>query len=442
MEKLGEKKKFDYKWIIVILCFMTTFTTLGFCSSTNQLFIKPVTEYLEISRSAFSITQTIRYVVVAIVNLFFGTLIVKFGAKTLMVAGYFCLSIAMLIYTFVNDIWLFYLGGIFMGLGFAWTGTSVIGYVVNLWFKENRGTVMGAVLCANGLGGAFAMQIVSAIIESNLHNPSYKMAYFVISMILVVVAMLFLIFFKSKPKNFSGELSKPGKKKARGQVWIGVEWNKLVKKPYFYGALICIFFTGVAMTGVNSISAAHMQDVGIDAGFVATVLSLHSIALAVFKFLIGFIYDRYGLRLTSGICAVTAIIVMLCLAFVSNTVTGMTLSMIYGIFSSLALPLETVMLSIYANDLFGERSFGKSMGIITAANTAGYAVGAPVTNLCYDLLGSYQLSLIACSIIMFGVMILLQFVINRGKKERAIILAEQDALNRVNEQTENQTANA
>ncbi len=42
--------------------------------------------------------------------------------------------------------------------------------------------------------------------------------------------------------------------------------------------------------------AAHMKDVGLDAAFVATVLSTGSLSLAVFKFLTGFMYDRFGQR--------------------------------------------------------------------------------------------------------------------------------------------------
>ena len=95
--------------------------------------------------------------------------------------------------------------------------------------------------------------------------------------------------------------------------------------------------------------------------------------------------------------------------------------MIYGIFSSLALPLETIMLPIYASDLFGDKSFNKILGIFVSVNTAGYALGAPVVNLCYDLLGSYRLALVGCGILMIAVVIGVNLVINAGKHERELI---------------------
>ena len=62
---------------------------------------------------------------------------------------------------------------------------------------------------------------------------------------------------------------------------------------------------------------------------------------------------------TMIICDIAALVVMVFLALVSNSPAGMVYAMIYDIFSSLALPLETIMLSLIATDLFGNKSFDK-----------------------------------------------------------------------------------
>ena len=71
------------KQIIIILCFLMVFICLGFCSSTRSLYLVPVTEALDIPRSAFSLTESCQYVMTAVVNLFFGTLTNQFGTKKL-----------------------------------------------------------------------------------------------------------------------------------------------------------------------------------------------------------------------------------------------------------------------------------------------------------------------------------------------------------------------
>ncbi len=421
-EKLG-KKKFDYKWVIVVLCFMMVCISLGFCSSPVSLFLGPVSEALNVSRSVFSLDKSIRFIVTAVVNLFFGTLIAKFGPKKLIVAGMTCLIGAMLVYAFAKVVYVYYIGGALLGLGFSWTSTTMVGYVINKWCKENKGTIMGAVLASNGLGGAVAMQMITPMIESS--PLGYKNAYFVVACILVVVAVLLIIFFRDKPKGAVETGEKVShKKKTRGESWVGIDFSVALKKWWFYGALACIFLTGFVLQGINGVAAAHMKDTGIDPTYVATVLSVHSIALAGFKFLTGFLYDRFGLKITVNICSVTAVMIMICLALVSPTPLGMVLAMVYGIFSSLALPLETILLPIYANDLFGEKSYSKILGIVVSFNVAGYAVGSPAINLVYDITKSYNIGLYICAAVMLCVIICLQFVISSAKKERKKILEE------------------
>ena len=406
-------KKSRYVWVIVALCALMIFTGLGFCSSTNSLFINKVTEHLEVDRSVYAINQSLRFITTSVVYLFFGSMIVKFGPKKLVMAGFASLAAGVTVYGLAESIYVYYIGGILLGMGFAWTGTSMVGYIVNRWCKNNRGTIMGAVLASNGVGGALAMQIVSPIIESGA--TGYKKAYFLIAIIVLAVGILVAIFMKDKPAEDT-ESAAPTKKKKRGQTWVGIDFSDAVRRPYFYATLLCVFFTGVSLQGINGVAAAHMKDVGIDPSYVATVLSVASLALTGFKFLVGFFYDKFGLRVTTTICSVTSVAVMITLACVTASKLGLVLSMIYGIFSALALPLETIMLPIYAGDLFGEKSYGKVLGIITSVNTAGYALGSPAVNLCFDLTGSYSLAFFICAVVMVGVTVAMQFVISKAAR--------------------------
>lgn len=73
------KNRENYKWAVVGLCFLMVFVRLGFCSSNKSLGLAPITEAPGIKRSAFSVNDSIRYITTAIVNIFFGTPVGKFG---------------------------------------------------------------------------------------------------------------------------------------------------------------------------------------------------------------------------------------------------------------------------------------------------------------------------------------------------------------------------
>lgn len=418
METKDRKTKFDYKWIIIALCFLMVFTCLGFCSSNRSLYIGAITDALSIKRAAFATSDSVRFIATAVINLFFGSLVQRFGTKKLICAGFICLILSAVVCAYATTVIGFCVGGVLLGLGLSWTTTTMVGCVVTKWSKENKGTIMGAILAANGLGGALAAQIVTPIIFDESNPFGYRNAYLLVALILACVGVLIVSLFRENPKNHDGSKTEIPKKKARGQSWVGIEFSQAVKKRFFYGALICIFGTGFIVHGVTGVSGAHMKDVGLDAGYIATMMSLHSIALTVFKFATGVIYDKFGLRVTVLTCCTAAIVTMLSLALTMPTLPGKIFAAVYSVIGSLALPLETIMLPIYAGDLFGEKSFNKIMGIFVSVNTAGYALSSIFINAIYDIYGSYNPGFIICAIAMVLVIIGLQFVINASHRLR------------------------
>lgn len=421
MKKIDLKKiKFNYSWVIMGISALMICIVLGFCSSTKSLYVKAVTEALGIPRSAFSINDSIRFIGTAIINLFFGTLVAKFGPKKLISAGIALIICSCFVYSFAESIFVYYIGGLLLGIGFSWTSTTMVGYVVNIWCKESKGTIMGAVLACNGIGGAIAAQILSPIINSGAE--SYRTAYRVAGILLIVILVLVLVFFRDKPKGVE-DLPEVQKKKAKGDSWEGIEFSELIRKPYFYLSLVCIFLTGMVLQGIGGIATPFMYDKGIDVEYVATVVSVHSITLTCFKFLTGFIFDKAGIRVTSNMCMLAVIAAFTALLLCDNSLGGKILAMVYSTFSSLALPLETIMLPLYVSYFFGQKSFGKVLGIFVAVNTAGYAVGAPLSNLAFDLTGSYNLSLYVGLALISLVIAGTNIVVSAANKERTEVMA-------------------
>jgi MFS family permease len=132
----SQTRKADYKWVIVVLCFMMVFVCLGFCSSNKSLYTFAITGALGIPRSSFSLNDSCRFITTAIVNMFFGSLVSKFGTKKLICAGFVSLILSCLAYSVATNVFVIYLGGCLLGIGLAWTTTTMVGCVVNKWCKE------------------------------------------------------------------------------------------------------------------------------------------------------------------------------------------------------------------------------------------------------------------------------------------------------------------
>lgn len=399
--------------LVVAACFCMGFVCLGFCSSNKSLYLGAITEALNIPRSLFSINDSFRYVSTAVVNLFFGTLIIKLGPKKLVAAGFVSLILSTLLYATAEHIALFYLGGIFLGIGLSWCTTTMISYLVGRWFPEKRGTITGFALCANGLGGALAAQIIEPIIGSGPFG--YRNAYYLVAILLAVTGVIATVLVK-EPK---GNRTAAGKKKSRGTVWSGITLKQALKKPYFYGAAVCVFLTGMGLQGINGIAGTHLKDVGIDGTMVASILSVHSVVLCFSKFLAGFSYDKLGLRKTLLICELCGVCSFVTLALAGSSDTGVVCAFVWGALAALALPLETVMVPLIAADLFGEKDNARVMGIFVSVNTAGFAFGTPVANAIFDATGTYDPALYGIAAVMLVIMVGFWFIINAAEKEKA-----------------------
>ena len=441
MERLDQRRiKFDYSWITYALCFLCSCVSLGFCSNGRTYYLTAITDALGFSRGDYSWTETIRYGVSTILNLYLGFFISKFGVKKLLCAGFVCLIGFAYNGSVATELWQFYLGAVLLGIGLAWTSTAMMSAVVGIWCKKNKGTITGIILSANGLGGAIAVQIISPIIFKPSDHPlgyepfGYRNSYQLVAMILAVVLLLIILFFKEKPKGAEDTEIVVGKKgkKARGVGWVGMEFDQAKKKPYLYVAIASIFLTGMSLNGIGNMGAPHMYDLGFEKQFVANLSTVTNLCLMGSKIATGFLYDRKGIKVTMNICFTCAFVSLGGLILLDNSSAGQILAYVRGIAGTIALPLETVMISIFASEMFGDKSFVKVLGIFSAANYAGLALGSPFVNKCYDLFGqSYNVSFAVLAVFMIFSMVAMNFVIRAAHKDKKQIL---DALSQAEPQ--------
>lgn len=415
-------KKADYSWVIIALCFVIVLTSLGLCSSGRTLYLTAITEALGIPRSAFSLNDTFRFVTTTIVNLFFGVLVQKFGSKKLICAGFLCLIAFAVINSLASSLIWFYLGGILLGIGLSWTTTTMVSLVVNRWCKENKATITGAILAANGLGGAIAVQILSPIIFMEGNPFGYRISYRLVACVLAVVFVLILFLYRDPPKAEDSAVTTTKKKKPRGAGWVGMPFQEVIRKPYFYVLLVCVFFTGMVLQGLGGIGVPYMYDLGMDVEFVSLLVSMGGLVLTCTKFLTGLFYDRFGMKVAMNIALIAAFLSMAMLILMTNSLTGKIIAFVRMFIGSFATPLETVMLPIFVTEFFGNKDFDKLIGVVASVSYAGFGLGSPIGNLFYDIFGNYRMAFVLFASLMFVVAISLQFVLRAANRDRKKIL--------------------
>ena len=419
------KSRPDYKWVILAVCFFMEFLCLGFCSSNAGLYTAAVTNALNIDRAVYAVGNSIRYIVQVFVVLSFSTMINRFGIKKMVCAGLCCLIGAALLRATGTNVYYFYIAGVLHGTGMVFVGGTMASTIIRQWFHQDLGKYTGIVMSANGIGGAIAAQIVSPIIN-NGEVFGYRKAYLLAACIAFGIGIVIMIFLRDAPTDDPVVVKKEAKK-ARGPLWVGMDYALVKKKPYFYVTAVLIFLTGITLQSIGSITIVNLTDMGFPAAFIATTATLSSLTLAFSKFLSGAVYDKRGLRFSLLMCQLAALLMLMLNGMLSNSPLGMALSVAATLLSSFAMPLETVVIPLLTNDLFGTASYTKVLGVFTAMNTLGLCLGSPIGELVRNFFGNYRPCFWLFTVVLIIVIIGFQFVLKAAARDKKAILAEENS---------------
>lgn len=420
-----KKSRLDYKWVVLITCFLMEFLCLGFCSSNVGLFTVPVTSALHIDRLDYSYWSSIRYAVQVVVALYFGSLVNRFGIKKMVFAGLLGLIGATALRMLGTNVWHFYIAGALHGFGIVFVGGTMAGTIVRRWFKEDIGKYTGIVMSANGVGGAISAQIFAPLIDNGTFG--YRKAYLLSVIVTLTISVFIMIFLRDKPGDGPVVAGKQKKQPKKGSLWVGIEYDVAKKKAYFYLAAALIFLTGISLQSIGSITLVYLSDLGFTTTFFATTATVSSLVLTFSKMLAGTAYDKWGLRLSLLMCQVAGLCTFLLKALLTgNTTLGMVMAMTATVLSSIAAPLETVMIPLLTNDLFGSASYNKVLGIFMAMNSLGLCLGSPLGELIRKVFGTYRVCFWIFSALLVVVIISFQFIISTAQKQKNTILAAEN----------------
>lgn len=416
-----------YPWLIFAICYLMVFVALGYGSSTKGTFLTAVTGQLGLKRGLFTIADSMRYIVYAILSFFMGSMIKKIGIRKMVIMGFAFLATSFIINSFANDYWQFYIGGAFLGAGICWTAGSMVANIVNNWFTNGKGSIMGILYSANGLGGFTSEFIITKVIygvDGDLPDAEtrWRLAYRIIAVIFMVVGIIAVLIVRDRPEDIG--LLPLGKdkvaKQKRGLDWEGYSMSVIRTKPYFYVSAVCVFLTGLAIQSMNNVAKPFMYDLGFDKNRVIIIFASHSLVIMLSKILIGIGYDTIGMRKSFGICCGAALIALAALYFTSPE--REILAWVYSIIASFGIPLETLMIPLLVSYMFGRREYKRIFGYFLAFNQLGYALGVPLANMAYDISGTYKGMVAMLTAVMLTVTVVQQISMAGADRDRIAFL--------------------
>ena len=377
-------KKSNYGYVVAVICFVIAFFYVGNAYNTGSLYVVPVTNHYGFARAEFSIIFSIVSILMIFANLSFVKLYRRLGIKYLVVLGAFLCAIAFFIYYKSTNLIQFYIGAFLFGIGISYTNMLTFSLLINSWFTENRGTILGLISAGSGLGGSVMSPLVGYIISVY----GFKQSYLLTSIALLILIIPIALLIKENPIEYetNNETNIDFKRKTTGQ---------LLKEQSVIMGLIVIFLMGLLMVPWLNVLPAHLMDRGFDEMFASKILGGVLFIMALSKILVGVIYDRIGIKIAIGICLTSFVISSVLLLIVDSEFTAWLFAVLFGT----SLSALTVLLPLFTSAIAGDEYLSNIIGIASALIGAGIAIGTPIINFTYDLTGSNNTILIIFTVL-------------------------------------------
>ncbi|MBE6712103.1 MAG: MFS transporter [Ruminococcaceae bacterium] len=381
----------NYHWIIAAVTLLMLFIYGGAANNFSSLHIDPVSADLKISGTTFSLIYSIKSIMAMIASFFSGAILKKFGFRytasfflLISTVGYICLSVMKTPLVLV-------LVCFAMGAASSFCGTTGATNIISDWFHRHRGTVLGFVSAATGLGGSVMCIAQSAAMKRFTWRGSFMLC----GICCGVITLLAFLILRNKPRDMGLEAYGEGeeitgkRRRISERAFPGMPMEKLSRSPSFYLMLLCTFLSCLGIyLAFNTIFPFLNKDCNYGEDKAASLQSAMMLLFTGTKLLVGFFSDRIGAAKVNTTCVIFGAASLLLLAL--SKTYGYGLAWVAVVLYTVSIPLVTITVPLLAFSLFGYKAQTQYTGKFIAAIYAASFLASPLSNLIRDLFGSYQ----------------------------------------------------
>ena len=373
----------EYRWVILA----TGFTVLFFSSGSRFAFgllLKPMSEDLELSRSALSLAATCFMIVSAVSMPFVGRLVDSFSVRTVVSIAVVIASVGIGLMGLAQTQWqVILLYGIIFAIGNGGSSVGPIGVMISRWFVRGRGTATSAVMSGNALG----QLIIITALASALVHIGWRNAYITLGVVnLLIVVPLVIAFVRSDPDP--AQPADPESPRTAESTALPVK--TIFASHQLWLLLVVYSICGFQDFFIATHIVAFAQDKGLSAAFSGSLYALMGLVGLFGVMSAGALADLFGSTRPTALCFLARIACFGLIIFSQSTTAIVIFALLYGFTFLITAPLTVT----FAGNMFGAPRLGMMSGIINMTHHIAGGLGALVGGLVFDARGSYDAAFI------------------------------------------------
>ena len=399
-----------YAWIVAALVFTLLMCAAGVRSSPGVLIV-PLEHAFGWDRATISSAIALNLVLFGFMGPFAGAAMLRFGIRKTVLVALTLMVIGVASSTQMTQPWHMMLTwGLVVGVGSGLAATVLAATVVNRWFTERRGLVMGLLTASTATGQLVFLPLLASISES---YGWQALTWTVVGVIVAIIPLIAWLLVE-RPQDLGlhslgATSTEPGTAQAATGNPIIIAWDALARAlPVrdFWLLFGSFFICGLSTNGlIGTHFIAFCYDGGMPEVQAAGILAMMGIFNLVGTTLSGWLSDRYdgrwllfwyyGLRGLS----------LLYLPYADMTPTGLIVfSVFYGLDWIATVPPTLRIVT----DIFGRRDAAVVFGWIFLGHQLGAGVaaygGGAIRSAFGIYTGAFLVAGIMCAVAAFGVL--------------------------------------
>ena len=308
-----------------------------------------------------------------------------------------------------SNSWQFYLFyGVIIGIGTSGVFVVLLSTVAR-WFVQKRGLMTGVVLTGGGIGTL----IMSPVSTWLISIYDWRLSYIIMGTTVLIIGTLAAQFLRRDPAKVG--LLPYGQHEVKESVSAstieGLSLKEAIYTRQLWMVAAIFFCLGYIIFTINVHLVPHITDLGISATTAANIFAITGGIRIAGGIVLGGAADRIGSR---GVLVISLILMSAAMFWLVPVKEVWILSLFavaYGLGNGGSAPMESTVVA----ELFGMKSHGFILGVISFAFTIGGATGPLMAGYIFDVNGNYQAAFLICASI--GVLALILAAILRPIKK-------------------------
>ena len=370
-------------WRIVAVCFLLATCGWGLGFYGQSVYVAELQRARGWPTSLISSGTTFFYLFGALLVVFVGEAVRKYGPRICLIAGTLAMAAAAVAIGAVQEPWQLYLADAVLAFGWAGTSLAMITNTISLWFDQKRGMAISLALNGASFGGIVGVPLLVTMIS----HIGFGNAMFATSAAMLVLLVPVILFVVGRPPDLHGW---HGAAKAKPQSSAQIR-SQALRDLGFLTVTIAFALVLFAQVGfiVHLIS---FLDPIIGRERAAVAVAVLTAMAVIGRVLFSMVIDRLNQRLASALSFLSQAIALCVVINLHNDYVLIAACAVFGF----SVGNLITMPSLIVQREFDSASFGVLISLNTAINQVTYAFGPGVVGFLRDFSGGYALPFYVC----------------------------------------------